>query len=137
MSKITVDAFNRLVGETPFGAYLGIGLEEVGEGTARVRLPFRPDLRRPGGAIYGPVIMAVADFAIYAVVMSVVEDGEAAVTTSMHIHFLRAAIDCDLIGEARLLKGGRRLLTTEVFIYGEGREEPVAHVTGTYVQATG
>ncbi len=120
-----------------FAAYLGVRAEAIGWGVATVRLPYRAELVRLGGAISGPAIMALADSAMYAVVMSIDEAGAQALTASMHTHFLRGAFDRDLIAEARLLKGGRRLVTSEVFVYAEGEDDPVAHVIGTYARAPG
>ena len=76
MSKVSVEDFNALVRrESLFGAYLGFALESVEPGHAVLRLPYRNEFARPGGATNGPVIMAIADYAMYAVVMSLVEDG--------------------------------------------------------------
>ncbi len=136
--KTSPDAFNRLIrDEMAFAAYLGIRAEAIGWGTATVRLPYRAELVRMGGAVSGPAIMALADSAMYAVVMSIDEAGAHALTTSMHTHFLRGAFDCDLIAEARMLKGGRRLVVSEVFVHAEGEDDPVAHVTGTYARPPG
>jgi uncharacterized protein (TIGR00369 family) len=134
--KTSPDAFNRLVhDEMAFAAYLGIRAEKIGLGTATVRLPYRADLVRLGGAVSGPAIMALADSAMYAVVMSIDEAGAQALTSSMHTHFLRGAFGCDIVAEARMLKGGRRLVICEVFVYAEGEAEAIAHVTGTYARA--
>jgi acyl-coenzyme A thioesterase PaaI-like protein len=38
----------------------------------------------------------------------------------------------DLLGEARLLKVGRRLAVAEIGMRSDGEEELVAHATGTY-----
>lgn len=136
--KTSPDEFNRLVhDEMAFAAYLGIRAETIGWGTSMVRLPYQAELVRMGGAVSGPAIMALADSAMYAVVMSIDEAGAHAVTTSMHTHFLRGAFGRDLIAEARMLKGGRRLVTCDVFVYAEGEDEPVAHVTGTYARTPG
>ncbi len=134
--KTSPDEFNRLVHEEmAFAAYLGVRAEAIGWGVATVRLPYRADLVRMGGAVSGPAIMALADSAMYAVVMSIDEAGAHALTTSMHTHFLRGAFGCDVVAEARMLKGGRRLVICEVLVYAEGEEDPVAHVTGTYARA--
>ena len=134
--KTSPDEFNRLVREEmAFADFLGVRAEAIGWGTATVRLPYRPELVRLGGAVSGPAIMALADSAMYAVVMSIDEAGAQALTTSMHTHFLRGAFGCDLVAEARMLKGGRRLVISEVVVRAEGEADPVAHVTGTYARA--
>jgi len=135
MPRISIKEFNRIAREeSPFGAYLGLELEKLERGRANVRLPYRDDFLRPGGAVAGPVLMAIADFAMYAAVMSVADDGKMAVTTSMTTNFLRRTAGSDLIAEARVLRAGRRLVVSEVSVHAAGDDAPVAHVTGTYVR---
>ena len=55
-----------------------------------------------------------------------------AVTTNLNINFLKKPGRADLIGEARLLKLGKRLAVGEVSISQPGGEGLVAHATGTY-----
>lgn len=133
MSHITVQEFNRLVeAESPFGTWLGLRLEDVSPERALVRLPYRADFLRPGNAVNGPVLMAVADYAMYALAMSLWADGEAAVSANINVSFLRRTVGRDLVGEARLLRAGRRLAFIEATVSAEGEAAAVAHVTGTY-----
>lgn len=130
----TPDAFNEMMHrESPLAAWLGLSLEQVGGGHARMRVPFRPELLRPGGVVNGPVIMALADYAMYAVVVGLDPNGARSVTTNMNTHFLRKTTGKDLIAEARALRTGRSQVVIDVLIYAEGEEAPVAHVSGTYV----
>jgi len=107
-------------------------VEAVGYGTARVRQTYHPRHLRPGGTISGPSMMALADFALYVAVLSVVGREPLAVTTNLTINFLKKPEQRDLIAETRLLKAGKRLCVGEVTIFSDGGDEPVAHVTGTY-----
>lgn len=107
-------------------------VEAVGYGTARVRQAYHPRHLRPGGTISGPSMMALADFALYVAVLSVVGREPLAVTTNLTINFLKKPEQRDLIAETRLLKAGKRLCVGEVAIFSDGGDEPVAHVTGTY-----
>ncbi len=54
--------------------------------------------------------------------------------SSLNINFLRkpAAGDSNLRGECRLMKVGKNLVVGEVWVYFEGVDDAVAHVTGTY-----
>ena len=91
------------------------------------------DELRPGGTVSGPVVMAVADVALYVALLGEIGIVPLAVTTSLTINFLRKpAADRRLVGVCRLLKVGRSLAMGEVSVYSEGLEEPVAHVVGTY-----
>ncbi len=108
-------------------------VETIGEGGATVSHPVGPDELRPGGTVSGPVLMGVADVALYVAILGVIGIVPLAVTTSLTINFLRKpAADRRIIGVCRLLKVGRSLAIGEVSLYSEGLEEPVAHVVGTY-----
>jgi len=110
----------------------GLSIEHVEYGACRVRQAHHPDHLRPGGTVSGPTMMALADFAMYVAVFSVVGREPLAVTTNLNINFLRKPTQAGLLADARLLKHGARLVVGEVLIRSEGAEEPVAHVTSTY-----
>jgi len=116
----------------PLAAAFDIGVEAAGAGTIRVRLPFKPDFLRPGGTVTGPALFALADLALWGVVLTRLGREELAVTTNLTLNFLRKPPPRAVIGEGRLIKLGKRLAYGEVFLYSEGDDEPVAHATGTY-----
>ena len=76
--------------------------------------------------------MALADVAMYVALLGEIGLVPLAVTTSLNINFLRKPAQKDVIGEARLLKVGKRLAVGEVTLFSDGDPEPVAHVTCTY-----
>ena len=123
-----------LLAEFPQGYFPGCGLaiESVAYGSCRVRRAYDEKFVRPGGTISGPTMVMLADFAMYVAVFSVAGAVPLAVTTSLTINFLRKPGAADLIGEARLLRAGKRLVVGEVTIHSAGQAEPVAHVTATY-----
>ena len=100
--------------------------------SARLRLYHRASHLRPGGTISGPTIFALADVALYVAILAQIGEVELAVTTNLAINFLRKAGPGDLIGEARLLKLGKRLAVGEIAIFSSSAAEMVAHATGTY-----
>lgn len=108
-------------------------VESVGQRTATVRHPVGMAELRPGGTVSGPVMMTVADVALYVAILGEIGIVPLAVTTSLNINFMRKpASDRDIIGVCRLLKLGRTLAVGEVSIYSEGVDDPVAHAVGTY-----
>jgi uncharacterized protein (TIGR00369 family) len=106
--------------------------DAIERGRAVLRLPFRPTMLRPGGVVSGPMIMALADACMYAVVLSAISKVKLAVTTSFTINFLFGASPVDLLAEGTMLRLGKRLAVMQVTVHSEGHEEPVAHATGTY-----
>jgi uncharacterized protein (TIGR00369 family) len=131
--KITTDEFNRIVAEElPLARGLGVRLEAIERGRSVIRIPYDDALLRPGGTVAGPVMMAAADAAMYAAIMSELGTVKQAVTTNLNINFLRRPGPGDIIAEGRVLKLGRRLAVLEVTIRSDGSDAPVAHATGTY-----
>ena len=95
-------------------------------------MPYSYALLRPGGTIAGPALMALADTAMYAAVLSLIGKVELAVTTNLTCNFLRRPVPADVIADARILKLGKRLAFGDVTLYSEGDVDPIAHVTSTY-----
>jgi len=88
---------------------------------------------RPGGTVSGPVLMEVADIALYIALLGEIGIVPLAVTTSLTINFLRKpTAGKRIVGECKLLKVGKSLVIGEVSIYSDGTTEPVAHAVGTY-----
>ena len=105
----------------------------VGNQGSTVKQEIGTDHLRPGGTVSGPVLMAVADVALYVAIIGEIGLVPLAVTTSLNINFLRKpSSESDIIGVCRLLKLGKVLAVGEVSLYSEGQDEPVAHVVGTY-----
>jgi uncharacterized protein (TIGR00369 family) len=133
MSRITVAEFEEIVRESlPFAQSLGAVIVELDPVRTVLRMPYRDDFLRPGGTISGPLLMGLADVALYAIVLASIGRVELAVTTSLTINFLRTPPPADIVAEARLLKLGKRLAVGEVALFSEGDPEMVAHVTATY-----
>lgn len=133
MPRISIEDFNSLVAaELPFAVDLGMSLDRLGPGTVVARLPYRENFLRPGGTIAGPMLVALADYTMYALTLSVAGRTPLAVTTNLNINFLRRPGPCDVIAEGRVIKGGKRLVVSEVTLFSEAKTDPVAHITGTY-----
>lgn len=110
-----------------------VKVEAIGPRSARVRQRIDERHLRPGGTVSGPVLMTVADTATYAALLAEIGIVPLAVTTSLNINFLRKpAAGKNILGEATLIKLGRRLAVAEVRITSEGDEALVAHATVTY-----
>jgi len=107
-------------------------IEELRDGYLRVRVEITDRYLRPGGTVSGPTLMAIADTAMYYLVLGMIGPVPLALTTNLNINFLRAPKLTDVIAEAALLKLGKRLVVGQITIYSDGDEKPVAHATVTY-----
>jgi acyl-coenzyme A thioesterase PaaI-like protein len=108
-------------------------IDAVGGMAATVRHEIGTDELRPGGTVSGPVLMAVADVALYVAILGEIGIVPLTVTTSLSINFLRKpSADRAVVGVCKLMKLGKSLVVGEVDLFSEGIGEPVAHVVGTY-----
>ena len=133
MSRISVAEFEEIMRRSlPFAQSLGPEVVALSPTRVVLRMPYRDDFLRPGGTISGPMLMGLADLAMYAIVLAAIGRVELAVTTSLTINFLRKPPPAAVLAEARLLKLGKRLAVGEVELFSEGDPDMVAHVTATY-----
>lgn len=134
MAVLTADDVQALIrAGLPMAEDLDLRIDRLDEAGVLARVPFHTKLVRPGGTLSGPTIMALADAAMYAVVLGRLGRVEMAVTSNLNINFLVKPRPVDLIAEATILRLSRRQAVCEVSLYSHGAEdELVAHVTGTY-----
>ena len=108
-------------------------VEAVNENGATLSHEIGINELRPGGTVSGPVMMAVADVAIYVAILGRIGIVPLTVTTSLTINFLRKpSANARIIADCTLMKVGRTLIVGEVSLYSEGTSDLVAHVVGTY-----
>jgi uncharacterized protein (TIGR00369 family) len=108
-------------------------VEDVGNGSATVVHPVGTDHLRPGNTVSGPLLMTVADVALYVAILGAIGIVPLTVTTSLTINFLRKpSPDKPITGICTLIKVGRTLAVGEVSLYSDRNEPMVAHAVGTY-----
>ena len=108
-------------------------IESADGATSLLRQPYSEKMLRPGGTVSGPTLMALADFAMYVVLLSAIGPVGLAVTTSLNINFLRKGQPGqDIVAAAKLMKIGKRLAVGEVLLLSGTSPDPIAHVTSTY-----
>jgi uncharacterized protein (TIGR00369 family) len=130
MSASELEAF--LQAQFPSMEWPEFRVEQVEHMSVQVRMRYHDKHLRPGGTISGPVLMTLADTAMYFAILAMIGPVALAVTTNLNISFLRRPAQVDVIARARLLKLGKRLAVGDVIMYSEGDPEPVAHATVTY-----
>lgn len=134
--RLDADGLNRFLGGAfPLGAEGEHGwVMEAAPGFVRMALRTSERHLRPGGIVSGPTLMDLADVAAYAVTLAHIGPVAMAVTNTLTIHFLRPCPMGLVTADARLLRLGRRIVTTEVRIWAEGPDKTVAHATVAYSQ---
>ena len=132
MSVAELEEFLRVEFPQSFGS--GDTTIESADGTTcLLRQRYSERMLRPGGTVSGPTLMALADCAMYVVLLSAIGPIGLAVTTNLNINFLRKGeAGQDILAEARILKLGKRLAVGEVNLLSGTSPDPIAHVTSTY-----
>jgi uncharacterized protein (TIGR00369 family) len=108
-------------------------VERIAPMEADVRLIADDKHLRPGGTVSGPAMFALADLAMYAVLLAMIGPKALSVTTNCSIDFMRKpAAGRDMIARARLLKLGRVLAVGDALLFSEGDSRPAARASLTY-----
>src|SRR5690242_8668761 len=132
MSVAELEEFLRVEFPQSFGSG-DTTIEKADGETCRLRQRYGDQMLRPGGTISGPTLMALADCAMYVVLLSAIGPAGLTVTTNLTINFLRkGAPGNDVLAAAKLLKLGRRLAMGEIVLFSGTSTDPIAHATATY-----
>lgn len=122
--------------QIPFNRFLGMRIEHLERGLARMRIPFKDDLVgdpfRP--ALHGGVISSLVDTCGGAAVFSILDDVEDRTSTvDLRVDYLRPARMETLLAEARVSRAGNRVAAVDVVVFHPGGEDaPVATGKGVY-----
>jgi uncharacterized protein (TIGR00369 family) len=92
-----------------FPSFVGLQLEEVREGYARMRLPYRPELDQPVGVLHGGAIATLIDTVVVPAIGSVYPDRQRLLTIDMQVQYLGPVAKQDAVAEGWVEKRGRSL----------------------------
>jgi uncharacterized protein (TIGR00369 family) len=122
-ARSVADSFH----EAAFPRWLGLRCEEVRLGYARLRLPFRPELKQGGGVVHGGAIASAIDTVVIAAVLSTSRERPRRLATiDLHVHFLDSVRDLDIVAEARVRRRGGSVVFVEVNVRSSDERE-IAH----------
>jgi uncharacterized protein (TIGR00369 family) len=114
----------------PWVQDLGLVVEETGDRSAVLRLPWSGRLAREGGALSGQALMAAADTAT-AIAVSVARGEYAPMTTVQQSStFQQPVVNTDVVVTARITRLGRSLAFADVTMSADGAV--AAHATAVY-----
>ena len=96
----------------PFVGHLGIEVESIGDGTARLSVQLRPELSNSFGSAHGGLIMSLMDVALCTAARSQHPGSLGVITIDLSFSFIGAGKG-KLFVDARVLKPGRNTVFTE------------------------
>jgi len=97
-----------------FPGLVGLKLEEVRRDYSRMRLPFRPELRQPGGVVHGGALATLIDTVVVPAIASAYPEPRPLLTISLSTQFLGAVKDEDAVAEGWVERRGRSVVFCRV-----------------------
>jgi len=122
----------------PYCKELGVAVDELEEGRARLRLPYHDKNSNPGQALHGGVAASMIDIAGTLAAWTGFSGDGAAAAIDVAVNYLAAAIGEEIFAEARVLRRGKEITYAEVDVT-TGAKKPIAKglVTTRIVAADG
>lgn len=116
-----------------FYSFLGMELEELGEGYSRFRLHADKRLHNAGGVVHGGAMASLADAAVAAALATLIDlDQESIYTLEMKINYLAPAVEGVLLGEARIIQRGGTVAVGEARV-SDAEGKLLALATATFL----
>ena len=124
--------FNEFI---PFNKFIGMELVEIENGFAKATIKFKPELVGDSRilAIHGGVISAAMDAVGGIAGITTLQSMEdKLVTVDMRVDYIRSARDTDLIIEARIVRSGNKIITTNMQAFAANDHTLEAEGRGVY-----
>ncbi len=116
----------------PTNAYYGPSIR-VGDGSAEIVIPVRPEFYHAAGAVHGSVCFKALDDAAFFAANSLVHD-VFVLTASFNLYLLRPIVAGELRATGRVVSASRRLIVAEAeAVSSEGKL--VARGSGTFMRS--
>jgi acyl-CoA thioesterase len=116
-----------------FYGFLGMRLEELGEGTSRFVMPVTPGFFNAGGVVHGGVMASIADASIAAALATLVDHArEIMATVEMKINYIAPVRGGDIVCEAVIIQKGRSVAVGEAIVR-DGNGKLLAKAMATFM----
>ena len=128
-------AFEERLRAIPLFSLLPFEIESAGQGSARLKLPYKHQYDGIFDSLHGGFLMTLADTAACIAVLSMAGKDARVTTTDMNIRFL-SACRSDAVAVAKIVKFGKTLVPVHVDIF-DARGTLVAISQVTYMRLGG
>lgn len=119
----------------PFHQVLGLELQEMKDGYACIRIPYKKELVGDprSNRIHGGVISTAMDAAGGAAgITTLNEDSDQIATVDMHVDYLFPGRPEDIIVEGWIIRNGNSLIFTQMTAMHEGDDKMIAQARAVY-----
>jgi len=116
------DRIRKVIEVMPFSKNLGMEVEDVSEGYAKLRLHFKPENTTAANALHGGAIASLIDTTGAMAAWTTAEIGKPKYfgsTVGVNVNYLSGAIGEDILAEGRILKRGKEIIYTDVRVENE------------------
>lgn len=96
-----------------FPSLLGMTVQSVRVDYCRMLMPYRPDLEQPAGLVHGGAIASLLDAVVVPAVGSAYGRGVRYSTVDLHVQFLSAVQQQDIVAEGWVVRRGRAVVFCE------------------------
>jgi uncharacterized protein (TIGR00369 family) len=124
--------FGRRGDEAFFPVLLGLTVEEVRQDYCRMRMPYRPELRQPGGVVHGGAIASLIDTAVVPALAWVYPEVPKLLTITLNIRFRGVLFEEDAVAEGWIDTRGRTTVFCGAEVVGATSGKVVADGTLVY-----
>lgn len=111
---------------------IGLEVEETRIDYCRMRLPFKAELLHAGGVVHGGAIASLMDAVLVPAVGSVLGRNDRYSTVDLHVQYIGAVKDEDVVAEGWVTKRGRTVVFCESEAIGAGSGRLIAKSVLTY-----
>ena len=101
-----------------FPQFLGVEVDEIRQDYARMRVPYRPELRQPAGVVHGGVIASLVDTVVVPVIGGGYDEPTQMFTIDISLRFLAPIIDEDAVAEGWIVQRGRSIVFCDAEVRG-------------------
>lgn len=101
-----------------FPQFLGIEVEELRRDYARMRLPYRAELRQPAGVWHGGAIATMIDTVVVPAIGSAYDSPRRLFTIDIQLRFLEPIGEEDAVAEGWVVRRGRQIVYCDAEVRG-------------------
>lgn len=115
-----------------YPSLIGLDVEETRIDYCRMRMPFKAELLHAGGVVHGGAIASLMDAVLVPAVGSVLGPTDRFSTVDLHVQYLGAVEDEDVVAEGWVTKRGRSVVFCESEAVGASSGRLIAKSVLTY-----